>query len=76
LHRGLLRHLVAIQKSLALLQIMSYGAMNFTPLLNISRSTEQSFLVLFSELLVVIPAVALILVIRCVDLPIFLLLLL
>jgi hypothetical protein len=49
--------------------------MDFTPLLDVSRSSEQSFLFLFSELLLAIPMIVAISMICCVDLLIFLLLL-
>jgi hypothetical protein len=47
--------------------------MDFTPLLSINRSMERYFLLLFSGLLLVVPMIVMI---RYVDLPVFLLLLL
>jgi hypothetical protein len=76
LHSGLLWHLLTIKKSLALLQIVTYGVMDFAPLLSISRSMERSFLFLFGGLLLAVPVIAVISMICCVDLPVFLLLLL
>jgi hypothetical protein len=55
---------------------MSYGAMDFTPLLGVSRSTEWYFLILFGGLLLAITVIDKIPAFRCVDLSIFLLLLL
>jgi hypothetical protein len=55
---------------------VSYGAMDFTSLLDVSRSTERSFLFLIDGLLLVVPVIVAIPTIRRVDLPIFLLLLL
>jgi hypothetical protein len=69
-------HLLAIPKSLALLQIMSYGAMDLTPLLRIIGTPEGSLLLLLRGLLAMISVVSLVLVISsidCVDLPIVLL---
>jgi hypothetical protein len=61
---------------------MSYGAMDFTPLLCVSKSPEQSLFLLISGLLLavpvifVVPMITTIPAIYCVDLVIFLLLLL
>jgi hypothetical protein len=55
---------------------VSYSATDFTPLHGVSRSSERSFLLLFSGLLLVIPTIATTPTIRCVDILIFLLLLL
>jgi hypothetical protein len=62
LHRGFLWHLLMIQKSLAFIQTVSCGAIDFTPLLG--------------GLLLAIPVIVTIPAIYCIDLPIFLLLLL
>jgi hypothetical protein len=72
------QHLLAIQKSLALLQIMSIGTMDLTTLLYISRVVEQFSLVLLYGLLLsvlTISAVPAISTIGRVDFPIVLLLL-
>jgi hypothetical protein len=50
--------------------------MDFTALFSSSTSSEQSFLFLFSELRLAIPVITALSMIRCVDLLIFLLLLL
>jgi hypothetical protein len=55
---------------------MPCNVIDFTPLHNISKSSERSFLLLISGLLLVVPTFVAVLVIRCVDIPIFLLLLL
>jgi hypothetical protein len=58
--RGLLWHLLVIYKSLALLQIVSHGEMDFTSLPRISRSTEKYFLFLVSGLLLAVPTITVI----------------
>jgi hypothetical protein len=68
-------HLLAIQKSFALFHIMSYGMMDLTPLLYVSRAMERSFLLMICGLLLAIPAIPAISTIGYVDLPIILLLL-
>jgi hypothetical protein len=68
-------HLLAVQKSLALLQIVSCGAMDFAPLLCIIREMELPLLLLLRGLLLVIFTVSTIPAICSVDLPIILLLL-
>jgi hypothetical protein len=55
---------------------MSHSVMDFTPLFYVSRSPEWSFLLLINGLLLAISAIVMIPMIRCVDLPFFLLLLL
>jgi hypothetical protein len=55
---------------------MSHSAIDFTPLLYVSRSPERSFLLLISGLLLPVSTNAVIPTIHCVDLLIFLLLLL
>jgi hypothetical protein len=55
---------------------MPCSVMDFTQLFSISRSPERSFLLLISELLLVVSVIAVIPVICCVDLPVILLLIL
>jgi hypothetical protein len=72
-------HLLAIQKSFALLQIMSCGTMDLTPLLYVNRAKEQSLLLLICRLLLAIPMISTVSTIPavstigCVDLSIVLL---
>jgi hypothetical protein len=67
------RHLFTIQKSFALFQIMSIGAMDLTPLLCVVGSSERSHFLLIGVLfpaIVVSSTVLLISSFRGVDLPI------
>jgi hypothetical protein len=71
-------HLLAIQESFALLQIMSSGMTDPLPLLYVSGVTERPLLLLLHRLLLVISmifVVSTILVIGSIDLSIVLLLL-
>jgi hypothetical protein len=70
------RHLLVIHKSLTLLQIISCGAMDLTPVFCIVRTPEGSLLLLLRGLLAAISVVSSVLVISpigYVDLPIVLL---
>jgi hypothetical protein len=69
-------HLLAIQKSLALLEILSYDAMDLAPVFSIIGMLEGPLLLLLWGLLAVISVVSSVLMISpigCVDLPIILL---
>jgi hypothetical protein len=68
-------HLLAIQKSLALLKIMLCGMMDLTPLFYISREMERHLLLLLHVLLLAITMIPVINMICSIDLPIVLLLL-
>jgi hypothetical protein len=61
------RHLLAIQKSLALFQIMSWGMMDLAPLLYIIRASEGSLLLLIWGLLAAIPTISVVLPISSVN---------
>jgi hypothetical protein len=82
-HRCLWWHLLTIQKSFALFQIVSDGMMNLAPLFYIDRAMELSLLLLVRGLLLAISVISMISAISvipavssigCIDLPIILLL--
>jgi hypothetical protein len=67
------RHLFMIQKSFALFQIMSIGAMDLTPLLYVVGESEGSPFLLIRVLFPTMAVSSVVLLIssfRCVDLPI------
>jgi hypothetical protein len=68
-------HLLMIQKSFALFQIVSSSMMDLAPFLFIGRAMEQSLLLLVRGLLLTISAISVISTISCIDLSIVLLLL-
>jgi hypothetical protein len=68
-------HLLAIQKSLTLLQIVSCGVMDLAPLLYIIRVLERSLLLLLSGLLLAVSTISPIPTIYSINLSIILLLL-
>jgi hypothetical protein len=55
---------------------MPYSVVDFTPPLGISRSSKMVFFLFGQELMLVVPTIAAIPMIRCIDLSNFLLLLL
>jgi hypothetical protein len=78
---GLLRHrcywrwhLLPIRESLALFQIVSYGAVNLTPVFHVIRMLERHLLFLIRGMLTAVAMIFTISSVSCVDLPIFLLL--
>jgi hypothetical protein len=77
-HRCWWWHLLTIQKSFSLFQIVSGGTMDLAPLFYVSKVIEQSFLLLIQGLLLaisVISAIPMVSMIGCIYLPIVLLLL-
>jgi hypothetical protein len=60
-------HLLAIQKCLALFQIMFYGTMDLTPLLCVIRAPKRLLLFLIGGLLAVISAISAILVVSSIG---------
>jgi hypothetical protein len=63
-----------IQKSIALLKIVSCGALNLTPIFCIIGMPEMPFLLLIQGLLTMVATIFMISPVNCVDLSIFLLL--